>query len=309
MLDLATIEVFLAFADSRNSTEAATQLGLSQPTFCDRLKDIEAKLPQSPFSWKGHKRVLSPFGRKLADELRPHAASLKSAMRSLTRTDTTQGATPLRVSGRIETLVPVAHSVTQDIRIAFSPCSSQEALDRLLSGNTDLAITQVQPTQKDLLMFRLFEPAYSWICSPQICPAPLKDVTTAGSKTDWSSVLKLPWLAYQENDTLLDFFAKRTGLDEVRRLPWLYIENWHCIRDLVILQKGVAIVPWEAVGEGSFSQHVKRIDFHRVSKSRSGFYAVYRKEITRSAAGKKFLTELRKVFSETAATNKGSQEA
>jgi DNA-binding transcriptional LysR family regulator len=298
MLRLPDIELFLTFADAQNATEAAAKLNISQPTFCDRLKDIESRLPQNPFSWRGHKRVLSPFGQKMAAELRPHAANLRRAVRSLTADDETLSSFPVRVCGRIEPLSRLAQAAEAELRLILSPCSSQTALDRLLAGEIDLAITHVRPTQKDLVIFRLFEPSISWICSPKLSPPELHRVTIADNSTPWNTVLDLPWLAYRENDPLLEFFAEHTGLAAVRQLPWLLIENWHTIRDLVALGKGVAVVPREAVDESDNSlARLKRIDFPNANRSGTeAFYAVYRKEMTHSANGKKLMAALRRAF-------------
>ena len=51
-LSLEELDILMTFAESRNSVHAAEILEISQPTLTEKLRAIEAKLPETPFAWK-----------------------------------------------------------------------------------------------------------------------------------------------------------------------------------------------------------------------------------------------------------------
>jgi DNA-binding transcriptional LysR family regulator len=292
-MKIEEIETLLEFAQAGNAEEAARRLGISAPTLAERLKNLEKSLPHSPFTWRGHKRILSSYGMACVRALSAPMAELHRASRRLASAE--NPAASFRVAGRMELLSRIALTRKSDIRLMLDPCPSKEALEKLQNGRVDVAITHERGTRQEWVRARLFASEMVWICAPRLCPLELQDVQVADGKTDWSAVEKLPWFSYKDEDPWLEDFVRQTRLDGVRNRIQLWCENWFVIRDLVQAGKGVAVAPRGAILGGSSPMKCVSLG---PAPHQEPFFAVYHRDFAGTARGRTLIKEIKAAFGE-----------
>ncbi|HRO68499.1 MAG TPA: LysR family transcriptional regulator, partial [Pseudobdellovibrionaceae bacterium] len=69
-IPLPYLQALVVFGDSRNMTQAASRLGLTQSALSKQLQVLEKLLPQKALAVDGRKKVLTPYGRALSEDLR-----------------------------------------------------------------------------------------------------------------------------------------------------------------------------------------------------------------------------------------------
>lgn len=69
-IPLPYLQALVVFGDSQNMTQAALRLGLTQSALSKQLQSLEKLLPQKALAAEGRKKILTPYGRTLTDDLR-----------------------------------------------------------------------------------------------------------------------------------------------------------------------------------------------------------------------------------------------
>ena len=284
-LSLEEIEIFITFAESRNSRHASEILKVSQPTLTEKLRSIENKLPETPFAWKGHKRVLNSYGEHLVREIKPSLYSLKRTAKDIIDKDTHR---LVRISGRMEILMRVSRSVFLEGPLELDITTSHKALDRVSDGVSDIAITYVKPSQNEIIRQKLFDTGTAFICHKNVLPN--TNATTTKDIEDWRFATKGRWYLYREDDGIYKDFAGLVGLEPKNPAQGVVVENWLAIKELVLLHQGMAVVPLETLNKIE-SENLMILPTTRL-KPKSTFYAVYHKEFIKSERGKAIIEQI-----------------
>ncbi|MBX3040488.1 MAG: LysR family transcriptional regulator, partial [Bdellovibrionaceae bacterium] len=79
-IPLPYLQALVVFGDSRNMTQAALRLGLTQSALSKQLQSLEKLLPQKAMATDGRKKVLTPYGRTLTDDLRERLEGLSEVV-------------------------------------------------------------------------------------------------------------------------------------------------------------------------------------------------------------------------------------
>lgn len=153
-LDWSLVQSFLAVAQTGSLSQAARQLGASQPTLGRHIKTLEDSLRVELFQRHARGFMLTPLGH----EILPAAQAMAQAMQALSLT-AAGGETRLAGDVRIATSVFMAHHAMPqiiaalriaepDIRIDLVPSDESE---NLLFREADIAVRMYRPAQLDMI--------------------------------------------------------------------------------------------------------------------------------------------------------------
>ena len=160
---LEELEWFVALAEIEHVTEAAAELGVSQPTLSRALGRFEAQVGTPLFDRVNRRLRLNPYGRIMLEHARRSIAEMQSAVE---RIDALRDPDTGRV--RVAFLHSLASwYVPEQLRrfresarnIAFDLFQgpAHEITQRVLNGQADIAITSPRPKAPGLAWHRLYE--------------------------------------------------------------------------------------------------------------------------------------------------------
>src|SRR6476620_5987317 len=160
---LEELEWFVALAEIEHVTEAAAELGVSQPTLSRALGRFEAQVGTPLFDRVNRRLRLNPYGRIMLEHARRSIAEMQSAVE---RIDALRDPDTGRV--RVAFLHSLASwYVPEQLRrfresarnIAFDLYQgpAHEITQRVLNGQADIAITSPRPKAPGLAWHRLYE--------------------------------------------------------------------------------------------------------------------------------------------------------
>ncbi|MDA7423549.1 LysR family transcriptional regulator [Thalassococcus lentus] len=159
-LDWSLIQTFLAVAESGSLSEAARQLGITQPTAGRQVRQIEETLNLSLFNRRPRGLALTEAGAALV----PHARAMADNMNALGlvaagRADHLSG--PVRITASVATahhhLPPIIarlRAEEPDIQIELVPSDESE---NLLYREADIAVRMYRSEQLDIVTAHLGE--------------------------------------------------------------------------------------------------------------------------------------------------------
>jgi len=160
---LESLEWFVALAEIEHVTEAAAELGVSQPALSRALARFEADVGTPLFDRVNRRLRLNPYGQIMLEHARRSIAEMQSAVE---RIDALRNPDTGRV--RLAFLHSLASwYVPEQLRrfresaprIAFELFQgpAHEITQRVLSGHADIAITSPRPDVSGLVWHRLYE--------------------------------------------------------------------------------------------------------------------------------------------------------
>lgn len=156
MLDIYEMQIFLAAAETGSFSEAGRRLQMSQPAVSQQIRSLETRLNVELFHRAGRHITLTELGHSLiplARDLVNHAADIQDTILSL-RGEVT-GKLKLACSTTAgKYILPKLISSYVDkfpsVQVVCQVGSRGSALEMLLSGQAQLAITSLQQPMKDL---------------------------------------------------------------------------------------------------------------------------------------------------------------
>ncbi|MFI1619028.1 LysR family transcriptional regulator [Streptomyces lydicus] len=180
-LELADLRVFVTAASVGSLSAAARELRVAQPSVSERLRRLERLVGQPLLDRSSRGVSLTPAGERLL----PHAERcLDLAARALdiAREDDTQGTlhvtthasyAPLAAPFVIGALQPLRYAVVVDDQ------HSQDALQRVAAGATDIAITLPMPHAHEVRLHTFRSEPVIAVCHPDH-PLTARPCDTAG---------------------------------------------------------------------------------------------------------------------------------
>lgn len=283
-----------AVAKSDSLAGAAEHLGISGPTLTQRMQELEATLPRSPFAVVGRKKVLSAFGTQLLEATRPLAQALDAALVDAIANETRPEHATIRLCGRAEILGRFARSSNFPGTVVLLPCSSAEASQRLVDYECDFALSHLPPAHQSLVSRKLFSSGYVLCVPAHLLPdTPWGDKLPLAGDARWNCLRGIPCFSYAEDHPSLRLFLERSGLLRENLHVSIFSQNWEVVADLVARGKGFAVIP---EGFCDNAPNVQRWPFGRGSHEKKHFAVHYRKETGRLPSGRAFLASLAAVF-------------
>ncbi len=277
VLAIEDIPLFLAFAQCKNTSLAAERLGLSQPAFNERLRRMEAHLRPSPFAWKGNKRILSDFGKTLLSTVAPQIQTLQLLIDDKTQGESSHRGRPLRVAGRNEIFSRLSgHLANFSHQLIIQNCSSRESLERVQSGEVDLAISVVKPEDPLLVIRKLFF-SHAVVAVPKkfLKGKKILDMEKRDSHSISLDAIKtLPWFAYQEQDKLFLSFLNLAGWKSSDINLRMCCDDWKTLWQFVMAGEGCAVFP------SAYAQSTNAVFVYSPAPNfqKNPFYMVCRRE-------------------------------
>lgn len=243
-LSLEDIPVFLAFANSASAARAAECLGMSQPAYNERLRKLDSNFRPSLFARQGNKRVLSEFGKTLAEKIFPFVRDIELCVENTVEEEVGGLQKPLRVAGRNEVFSRFEAGIAgYSSTLLLRSCSSHEALQLVERGDADIAISVVKPSQPNLVSRKIFTSTAVLAVPTRLMQKHRLKAVALTQINGWLEVQKMPWLAYAQEDKLFSEFHEMLGargcVPDVR----IYCDNWPTLWRFVKAGAGCAIVP------------------------------------------------------------------
>lgn len=284
---------FVTFAESKNSIEAAKRLQVSQPTLTERLRAFEAKLPASPFAWAGKKKVLNPYGEQLLAAVKPKLTEMQGVLRDAIRLDVKAHSFKVMISARQEVLSRLMRNFEFDGQLQLDPTSSVGATQKVLLGQSDIALTRERVGSSEVVCHKLFVSQSALVFHKSKLGLNWNDLPSLRDKEAWRELVRKPYIGYGKNDLLLQDFLEATHLEFKDIDMKIVCENWMIVKELILKGKGYSIVPVEVIeGEKDFVYFPISLAQAPVSN----FYLIYRKNFTKTEIGKKIIADIRKAF-------------
>ncbi len=263
------IKVLIQVADSQNFRSAADALGLSQASVTNKLAALEANYSAPVFVLEGKKKILTPFGKALVEAARKSFADLDLSLRDVERRFVEKQTTPLRVGCRPEVFIHIAKALPDDVCYRFVPLSGPEVAPAILAGEIDLGFSAIVPDSLNLLAKKAFKSSVKLVVHKRLVSAKVK----LPLWKDDDFLKKNPALSYGDDGHLLVDLCRARGFS-LSQLDIRFIaDSWTILKDLVLNQKGYAIVPnhvdldGDVIAESLPANVCQHVDFHLIIRS------------------------------------------
>ena len=150
-LSPAEIEAFLSLSETGSFSRTGAALGLSQPAVSARISHLEQTLGVPLFNRTTRRVTITAAGERLRVRLDRAVTELRGLMEelrdeaNLRRGRITIGASPSVAAAFLADAVSRFHTLYPEIEIVLQDDFYGHALDRLLSGEVDLAVIPFEP--------------------------------------------------------------------------------------------------------------------------------------------------------------------
>lgn len=171
-MDLATLEAFLAIADSGSFSAAGERLYLTQPAVSKRIAALEAQLGRRLFDRIGRDVALTEAGQALLPRARRILAELDDTRRALGNLDDqVDGRLSLATSHHIglHRLPPLLRAFSQAhpaVALDLQFLDSEQAWAEVLAGRVELALTTLGPATSPLRAVPVWDDPLEFVVAP-----------------------------------------------------------------------------------------------------------------------------------------------
>lgn len=287
-MDLDLLQTFVIFAKSKNITEAAQKLRISQPTVSLQLQRLEQGLKHPVFSVEGKKKVLTPFGKALLEEIAPVLGGLEAALERVERRYADPKQLTLRIGARGEILPRIVQKVRFPGAIQFVPLGTQQAVDKLMAHEIDIAISYLKPDSTQIRARKIFSDRVHWVCHEKL----LKKLSPEKASSSVEFMTETPFLAYKPRAPFLKEWLAHLvpkGHESVLKKIRVHriCEDWNAILKLVEQGEGFSLIP-SSIEVKSPAVQVALLPEEALPAMT--FYALYHDDLMKIAAIEKSLS-------------------
>ena len=284
-MELDLLKTFIIFAKSKNITEAAKLLRISQPAVSLQLQRLERTVKHPLFSQEGKRKVLTPFGRAVFEELSPILGQVQGALEGVERRFADPASLSLRIGARAEILSRVVQRIQFPGAIQFVPLGTQKAVDQLLAHEIDIAISYLRPDLAHIHARKVFSDRVQWVCHKSL----MKNLTLEKAHASIDFMTETPFLAYKpEAPFLKEWFTHLGQASALKKIRVHRIcEDWNAILKLVEEEQGFSLIP-SSIEVKSPSLQSKLLPTEALPEMT--FYALYHFDLMKIAAIEKTLS-------------------
>lgn len=268
-IPLHLIESLVVVAESKTFDVAARKLQISQPGLSKQMLMLEKILPVPLFAIDGRKKILTPFGNALAQELKPKLDGVESIISRSCDEYSNPDKVTVRIIGRVGVTDKINSKLNFPGRLIFIDAPSDKAIDAVRNQQADFGITFQESDTTDLIGKKLYVESYKFVI-----PSQLFNKRTSNIEAVFDSLKNLPCITYKENDQLFDQilskFKTQVSDLNIKRT----ISNFDSISKLVEAGVGWSMVPRHF---SLNSKHVWSIDVPAEIHESMQFYLYYRR--------------------------------
>ena len=184
-MDLASLDAFLAIADSGSFSAAGERLHLTQPAVSKRIAVLEGQLGRRLFDRIGREVALTEAGQALLPRARRILAELDDSRRALDNLDAEVGGRlSLATSHHIglHRLPPLLRAFSRGhprAALDLQFLDSEQAWAQVLHGRVELALTTLGPAAAPLRTVPVWDDPLEFVVAPDHPLAARDDVTLA----------------------------------------------------------------------------------------------------------------------------------
>jgi DNA-binding transcriptional LysR family regulator len=243
MLNLSQVQSFLAVVDEGSFQTAAERLACSQPTVSLQVRKLEEFLGVQLISRNKSRSILTPDGAMFLPHARTLVASAERARERLHRRRLTVAASSnigVFFAPRILAAFKNRHSATEDIRLTIG--TNRQAIDGLLSGEADLALTEWAEPHSGILWQVWRREKLVVIVSPQHALARQRHISR-------ETLLEHPILGGEAGTGTGRIIREFLGNDAARLKPGLQLGSTAAVKEAVKANLGISIVLANSVAE------------------------------------------------------------
>ncbi|MGB0455016.1 MAG: LysR family transcriptional regulator [Bacteriovoracaceae bacterium] len=196
------LESFFAVAQSLSFSKAALTLGIAQPAISKQVKALEEQLETELFIRNRHQVKLSPEGQNFYQKTWPLFKEICTHVENeIHGNDEISGTIVVGCLEEVGEKVFI-HSLNEfkkkfpKLKILMRLLKGYEIIEGVKDASIDIGIVPNEIIQENIRSYRIFEE---------------RILLVTGSKTkikNFKSLKELPFIAYRENDPLLEYYLK-----------------------------------------------------------------------------------------------------
>jgi DNA-binding transcriptional LysR family regulator len=266
------LHAFVTFNDSPNIQQAAGNLGITQPALSKQLKALETLLPHAIFSFRGRKKVLTPYGQSLHVRIRERIGNLQATIQDVTTMHSDPSSAHLRISARLGILDRLAENIEFSGCLTFNETTNDQVVRDLLSREAEIGIAHSLPETHELIAKPLFKEEFQILI-----PKKLLRVRKHYGKSLFEELKDLPCIDFKKDDLIIRTVCTANGVDPRTLQVSRITPNYNRIAKLVDLNLGWAIIPTYLRANESRSW-VIRVPIEVIQLRK--FYIAYRTEFS-----------------------------
>jgi DNA-binding transcriptional LysR family regulator len=167
MINPKWLSTYIALVEEGHFTRTANKLFMTQPGVSQHIAKLEEVCNTPLLIRQGKTFELTPAGDKLYEYAKQQRAQHLSLMTSIQFDDPNRGVAKIACSGALtQQLYPLCMQIQaehSDLHFTFESCSNQGAMDRVLNGQSDIALMTQQATHPLLDMHHIGEQQLSLV--------------------------------------------------------------------------------------------------------------------------------------------------
>ena len=254
-MHLEELEWFVALAEIEHVTEAAAELGVSQPTLSRALSRFEAQVGTPLFDRVNRRLQLNPYGRIMLEHARRSIAEVQSAIDQIDALrDPDTGRVRLAflhslASWYVPEQLRRFRESAQRIAFDLYQGPAHEITQRVVSGHADIGIISPRPKTGVLVWHRLYE--------ERLCLAvPRGHRLASRTRVRLSAAAEEPFVALGSQAGLRQLTDELWAEDGIHPEIVFEATELPTIEGLVAAGFGVAVVPVPRDGDESRVVHI-----------------------------------------------------
>lgn len=289
MIPIHLLNALYVFSRSQTLSEASQSLSLSQPGLSKQLALLESLLPQNAFASEGKRKVLTPYGRSIAQEFERRFKGFPETLSQITSEHTSPDLATVRIAGRREILDRFSEQISFPGRVIFTVLSNSETTDALLAGAIDFGVSWKQPDSPEIIAKPLFTERYQVVVPKSLS----QDPTSLKMRDAAKELLLIPSVTYKEKDEVFGRFFRQYELSaddcSIKRTT----ANYQNLVRMIALGIGWSIVPIHYDLPKNRNWILPISDSVGLSKQ---FYLAYRRQIAKLDWAKAAINEIQGCF-------------
>lgn len=234
-------EILIAAAESKNLSEAAAKLRISQPAVSVKLKALEKTAPLPIFRYEGKRKALTHYGRELYRVAKDNQQEREAALETLHRRYASPEKLTLRVGGRKELFEILLQQLRFEGRIDFLAMNSSEAVEQLKLHKVDVAISYgaLLPDSAEIVAKKIFESVSEFVVHRKLLPPKPSEKLLR----DIKFLSETPCVIYEGGGHSLREWVEHLGVSfdslRVRGMA----EDWRIVKSMIENGWGYGICP------------------------------------------------------------------
>ena len=276
--DLRQLEYFCAVARTGSFTQAAEDLGISQPSLSEQIAKLEQGFGGALFERLNRRIELTPLGEAILGKAQALLEDAAALPEHLERARKGVGG-PLRV-GAIPTilpyfLAPMLKGFTRrypGVDLHVREGTTAELVEQVLEGMLDLAVLSLPVENAGLVMKELF-------CEPLYLAVPQSHPLAAANKVQLRRVSEERLLILKDGHCLRDETLAFCDRSKARFAGQFEVDQFLTIFELIRAGFGVSIVPEMA---RNLSEGCRLIELEPKAMRRVGYVRLERRYLSKA---------------------------